>query len=77
MSVVWFAFSVSLKGSFLDYSQVVTFLRMTTSVLLSVTDYSSSSGAGTLILDNCNFHESVQLDSFDMDRTLSLVRFNG
>ncbi|XP_043808872.1 AP-4 complex subunit mu isoform X2 [Manihot esculenta] len=39
----------------------------------TIHDYSSSSGAGTLILDNCNFHESVQLDSFDMDRTLSLA----
>lgn len=36
-------------------------------------DYSGSSGAGSVILDDCNFHESVHLDSFDMDRTLTLV----
>lgn len=38
-----------------------------------VTDYSSSSGGGTVILDDCNFHESVHLDNFDTDRTLVLV----
>lgn len=37
------------------------------------TDYSSSTGSGSVILDDCNFHESVHLDSFDVDRTLSLV----
>lgn len=26
-----------------------------------------------MILDDCNFHESVHLDNFDLDRTLSLV----
>lgn len=35
--------------------------------------YRSSSGTGAVILDDCNFHESVRLDSFDTDRTLSLV----
>ncbi|KAG2391734.1 AP-4 complex subunit mu Adaptor protein [Vigna angularis] len=35
--------------------------------------YRSSSGSGTVVLDDCNFHESVRLDSFDIDRTLSLV----
>ncbi|KHN45873.1 AP-4 complex subunit mu-1 [Glycine soja] len=30
-------------------------------------------GSGAVILDDCNFHESVHLDSFDVDRTLSLV----
>uniref|UniRef100_K7K9X0 MHD domain-containing protein n=1 Tax=Glycine max TaxID=3847 RepID=K7K9X0_SOYBN len=35
--------------------------------------YRSSSGSGTVILDDCNFHESVRLDSFDIDRTLSLA----
>lgn len=38
-----------------------------------VSDYRSSSG-GAVILDDCNFHESVRLDSFDVDRTLTLVR---
>ena len=38
--------------------------------LLSLTDYR---GSGAVILDDCNFHESVHLDSFDIDRTLSLV----
>ncbi|KAG7024180.1 AP-4 complex subunit mu, partial [Cucurbita argyrosperma subsp. argyrosperma] len=39
----------------------------------SIYDYSSSSGGGTVILDDCNFHESVHLDNFDIDRTLVLV----
>ncbi|XP_022768439.1 AP-4 complex subunit mu-like [Durio zibethinus] len=43
----------------------------------SVYDYRSSSGAGVVILDDCNFHESVRLDSFDMDRTLALVPPDG
>ncbi|GKV33583.1 hypothetical protein SLEP1_g42072 [Rubroshorea leprosula] len=43
----------------------------------SVYDYRSSSGSGAVILDDCNFHESVRLDSFDMDRTLSLVPPDG
>ncbi|WRX31237.1 Mu homology domain - like 5 [Theobroma cacao] len=43
----------------------------------SVYDYRSSSGAGPVILDDCNFHESVRLDSFDMDRTLALVPPDG
>ena len=36
-------------------------------------DYSSPFGAGAVVLDDCNFHESVRLDSFDVDRTLTLV----
>ncbi|KAF9620719.1 hypothetical protein IFM89_014240 [Coptis chinensis] len=40
-------------------------------------DYASSAGAGAVILDDCNFHESVHLDSFDMDRTLTLVPPDG
>nr|ALO18842.1 AP-4 complex subunit [Lilium davidii var. unicolor] len=36
------------------------------------TGYGSSAG-GVVILDDCNFHESVHLDSFDADRTLTLV----
>ncbi|KAF8411373.1 hypothetical protein HHK36_003922 [Tetracentron sinense] len=43
----------------------------------SIYDYNSSSGAGAVILDDCNFHESVHLDSFDIDRTLSLVPSDG
>lgn len=43
----------------------------------SVYDYRSSSGGGAVVLDDCNFHESVHLDSFDMDRTLSLVPPDG
>ncbi|XP_073281791.1 AP-4 complex subunit mu-like isoform X1 [Primulina huaijiensis] len=38
---------------------------------------SSSLGAGPVILDDCNFHESVHLGSFDVDRTLSLVPPDG
>ncbi|KAL1823522.1 AP-4 complex subunit mu isoform X2 [Daucus carota subsp. sativus] len=40
-------------------------------------DYGGSSGAGAVILDDCNFHESVHLDSFEVDRTLSLVPPDG
>ncbi|XP_057974049.1 AP-4 complex subunit mu [Malania oleifera] len=43
----------------------------------SVYDYSSSLGSGAVILDDCNFHESVHLDSFDIDRTLSLIPPDG
>ncbi|PPR89345.1 hypothetical protein GOBAR_AA31338 [Gossypium barbadense] len=43
----------------------------------TIYDYRSSSGSGAVILDDCNFHESVRLDSFDMDRTLSLVPPDG
>ncbi|XP_010277473.1 PREDICTED: AP-4 complex subunit mu-like [Nelumbo nucifera] len=43
----------------------------------SIYGYSSSAGAGTVILDDCNFHESVHLDSFDVDRTLTLVAPDG
>ncbi|KAF7830005.1 AP-4 complex subunit mu-like [Senna tora] len=39
--------------------------------------YRSSSGSGSVILDDCNFHESVRLDSFDMDRTLTLIPPDG
>lgn len=39
-------------------------------------DYSSS-GGGPVILDDCNFHESVHLDSFDIDRTLTLIPSDG
>ncbi|KMZ68436.1 AP-4 complex subunit mu [Zostera marina] len=38
--------------------------------------YGSSTG-GVVILDDCNFHESIHLDSFDVDRTLSLVPPDG
>ncbi|XP_026658298.1 AP-4 complex subunit mu-like isoform X1 [Phoenix dactylifera] len=40
-------------------------------------DYRSSTGGGLVILDDCNFHESVHLDSFDMDRTLALIPPDG
>uniref|UniRef100_A0A0D3GTN3 MHD domain-containing protein n=1 Tax=Oryza barthii TaxID=65489 RepID=A0A0D3GTN3_9ORYZ len=40
-------------------------------------DYRSSSGGGAVILDDCNFHESVHLDSFDIDRTLHLIPPDG
>lgn len=35
--------------------------------------YDSSSGSGSVILDDCNFHESVNLDKFDIEKTLTLV----
>eukprot|EP00271_Cylindrocystis_brebissonii_P005862 TRINITY_DN18200_c0_g1_i2.p1 TRINITY_DN18200_c0_g1~~TRINITY_DN18200_c0_g1_i2.p1 ORF type:complete len:465 (-),score=75.64 TRINITY_DN18200_c0_g1_i2:341-1735(-) len=34
-------------------------------------------GTGMVLLDDCNFHESVQLESFDVDRTLTLVPPDG
>ncbi|KAI5353822.1 PREDICTED: AP-4 complex subunit [Prunus dulcis] len=43
----------------------------------SIYDYGSSLGSGAVILDDCNFHESVHLDSFDVDRTLTLVPTDG
>lgn len=43
----------------------------------SMYDYRSSTGGGTVILDDCNFHESVHLDTFDLDRTLTLVPPDG
>lgn len=50
-------------------SRHLTFL-----MILSVTDYRSSFGSGAVILDDCNFHESVRLDNFEVDKTLTLVR---
>nr|DAD40959.1 TPA_asm: hypothetical protein HUJ06_015282 [Nelumbo nucifera] len=43
----------------------------------SIYDYTSSAGGGSVMLDDCNFHESVHLDSFDIDRTLNLVPPDG
>nr|GME19843.1 AP-4 complex subunit mu [Ipomoea batatas] len=43
----------------------------------SIYDYGGSSGAGAVTFDDCNFHESVHLDSFDMDKTLTLVPPDG
>ncbi|CAM8936506.1 unnamed protein product [Rhodiola kirilowii] len=43
----------------------------------SIYDYNSSSGSGPVVLDDCNFHESVHLGSFDIDKTLSLVPPDG
>ncbi|KAM6543199.1 hypothetical protein CsatB_007646 [Cannabis sativa] len=40
-------------------------------------DYRSSVGSGVVILDDCNFHESVRLDSFEAEKTLSLVPPDG
>ncbi|XP_054788925.1 AP-4 complex subunit mu-like [Prosopis cineraria] len=39
--------------------------------------YNSSTGSGAVVLDDCNFHESVRLDSFDMDKTLTLIPPDG
>ena len=32
---------------------------------------------GAVVLDDCNFHESARLDTFDQDRTLSIVAPEG
>ncbi|KAB1221908.1 AP-4 complex subunit mu [Morella rubra] len=47
------------------------------SVLHHATDYGNSSVSGPVFLDDCNFHESVHLDSFETDRTLTLVPSDG
>ncbi|CAI5993708.1 unnamed protein product [Closterium sp. NIES-64] len=36
-----------------------------------------SGGFGIVVLDDCNFHESVRLDTFDVDRTMTLVPPDG
>ncbi|KAB1209719.1 AP-4 complex subunit mu [Morella rubra] len=43
----------------------------------SIYGYRSSSESGAVVLDDCNFHESVRLDSFDTEKTLSLVPPDG
>ncbi|BBG95851.1 Clathrin adaptor complexes medium subunit family protein [Prunus dulcis] len=40
----------------------------------SAYDYRSSFGSGAVILDDCNFHESVRLDNFEVDKTLTLIK---
>lgn len=40
-------------------------------------EYGGSGGLGMVLLDDCNFHESVRLDDFDLDRTLTLVPPDG
>lgn len=37
-----------------------------------VTDYGHGHGSEVVMLDDCSFHESVQLDRFDAERTLEL-----
>lgn len=39
--------------------------------------YGGSGGMGMVLLDDCNFHESVRLDDFDLDRTLTLAPPDG
>lgn len=36
-------------------------------------EFGGTGDLGMVLLDDCNFHESVRLDSFDVDRTLVLV----
>jgi hypothetical protein len=36
-------------------------------------DYSAGTGVGLVVLDDCNFHESVRLDDFESERALTLV----
>ncbi len=36
-------------------------------------EYGAGGGVGMVLLDDCNFHESVRLDDFELDRTLTLV----
>jgi AP-4 complex subunit mu-1 len=40
-------------------------------------DYSVGSGVGLVVLDDCNFHESVRLDDFETERALTLVPPDG
>ncbi|CAN6465784.1 unnamed protein product [Victoria cruziana] len=39
--------------------------------------FGGSAGVGPVVLDDCNFHESVHLENFDLDRTLTLVPPDG
>lgn len=63
----------------LDYSffkfywECFIFLPAVSLIFIYLTDYGSSVGSGSVVLDDCNFHESVRLDSFDVDKTLTLV----
>ena len=34
-------------------------------------------GLGNVILDDCNFHESTQLESFDQERIISIIAPDG
>ena len=43
-------------------------------IMLYISEYSGSGGMNMVMLDDCNFHESVRLDDFDLERTLTLVR---
>lgn len=43
----------------------------------SAPDYSVGSGVGLVVLDDCNFHESVRLDDFETERALTLVPPDG
>lgn len=40
-------------------------------------DYSVGSGVGLVVLDDCNFHESVRLDDFETERALTLIPSEG
>lgn len=40
-------------------------------------DFRGAGGSAMVQLDDCNFHESVRLDDFDIDRTLTLVPPDG
>ncbi|KAF3786882.1 AP-4 complex subunit mu [Nymphaea thermarum] len=39
--------------------------------------FGGSAGVGPVVLDDCNFHETVHLENFDLDRTLTLVPHDG
>ncbi len=36
-----------------------------------------SSGLGGVTLDDCNFHESAEMESFEKDRSLSIIAPDG
>ncbi|CAM6034478.1 unnamed protein product [Sphagnum compactum] len=40
-------------------------------------EYGTGGGVGMVLLDDCNFHESVRLDDFELDRTLTLIPPDG
>jgi AP-4 complex subunit mu-1 len=40
-------------------------------------EYGAGGGVGMVLLDDCNFHESVHLDDFELDRTLTLIPPDG
>lgn len=48
-------------------------LGMTNEFHPAAPEYGAGVGVGIVLLDDCNFHESVRLDDFESERALTLV----